>query len=101
MKYFEKLVTGLQSFMKQTGKTRAVLGLSGGVDSALTANIAAEALGGKNVSAIIMPNEGLTDSQNVTDAEEWARELGIQYFIVPINPFLEVYKSLAWEDRKS
>lgn len=83
--------------MKQTGKTRAILGLSGGVDSALTAKIAAEALGGKNVSALIMPNEGLTAPQNVTDAEEWARTLGIQYFIIPINSFLEVYKSLVWE----
>lgn len=94
---FNQLVSGLHNFMKQAGKTRAVLGLSGGVDSALTAKIAAEALGPANVSGIIMPNENLTNPQNVTDAEEWARELGIQYFIVPINPFLEVYKSLAWE----
>lgn len=94
---FNKLVASLQNFIKQTGKTRAVLGLSGGVDSALTAKIATEALGPKNVSGLIMPNEGLTDPQNVVDAEEWARTLGIQYFIIPINPFLEVYKELAWE----
>jgi len=94
---FDKLIVGLQNFMNQTGKTRAVLGLSGGVDSALTAKIAAEALGPGNVSGLIMPNEGLTNPQNVTDAKEWVRALGIQYFIVPINPFLEVYKSLAWE----
>jgi len=93
----DSIVTNLKRFFEDANHSKAVLGLSGGVDSALTAKIAADALGPQNVSALIMPNEGLTDPQNVTDAEEWARDLGIQYFILPINSFLETYKSTAWE----
>lgn len=96
-KEFDILVDRLKNFMTQTGRKRAVLGLSGGVDSALTLKIAVEALGQESVCAVLMPNETLTNPQNVMDAEEWARALGVHYFIVPILPFFDAYKALAWE----
>jgi NAD+ synthase len=97
MEVFEKLVAGLRNFMRQTGKTRAVLGLSGGVDSALTAKIAVEALDASNVTAILMPNEKLTNPQNMADAESWANALGIACETVVINPFFKAYDALHWE----
>ena len=94
---FKKIVQSLADFVQQTGKTRAVLGLSGGVDSALTAKIAVEALGKDKVTVILMPNEGLTKSESVTDAESFAKALGIEHQIVPINPFLDDYSQLPWK----
>ncbi|MFH0820864.1 MAG: NAD+ synthase [Candidatus Peregrinibacteria bacterium] len=94
---FNKLVEGLRKFMRSAGKTRAVLGLSGGVDSALVAKIAVEALGKENVTALNLPNLGLSSPEHMKDAEEWAKALGIQYITVPINPFFEVYGKLQWK----
>ncbi|MBI5412426.1 NAD(+) synthase [Candidatus Peregrinibacteria bacterium] len=94
---FKTLAGGLKTFMKKTDKTHAVLGLSGGVDSVLTAKIAVEALGAKNVTALLMPNDRLTNPQNVTDASDWARALGIEFIIVPINHFLISYEELPWK----
>lgn len=83
--------------MSSTGRSKAVLGLSGGVDSALTAKLAVEALGKENVIALSMPNEGLTNPENIEHAKSWAETLGIEFHIVPINPFLTPYLDLAWE----
>lgn len=97
---FPQLVRGLQQFMDQAGKSRAVLGLSGGVDSALTARIAAEALGADNVTALILPNEGVNDALDVADAESFAESLSIPHFTVPINAFLKAYGDLPWPGSK-
>lgn len=93
----ELIVRKLAEFSKNTGITRAVVGLSGGVDSALVAQLGTTAFGAENMMALIMPNEGLTKPQNIQDAKEWAKALGVESLTIPINPFIEGYEKLPWE----
>ena len=80
---FHALSLGVQDYFKKTGHTKAVIGLSGGIDSALTATIAAKALGGTNVLGISMPSIYSSD-HSIKDAEVLADNLGIQFEIIPI-----------------
>lgn len=82
---FEALVLGLRDYMRKCGFKQAVLGLSGGIDSALCAALAVAALGGENVRAVAMPSRFSSD-HSVADARELARRLGIAFDVVPIEP---------------
>ena len=93
----QHITNNLRSFFQKTDKQKAVLGLSGGVDSALTAKLAVLAIGKENVMAIIMPNNKLNQEQEVQDAEGWAKELGIEYHIIAINDFIGSFDNLPWE----
>ena len=79
----QRLVASLRSFFKNAGMQKAVLGLSGGIDSAVVAALAAEALGSKNVTGIIMPS-AFSTLHSVTDAVDLADNLNIKYYIIPI-----------------
>ncbi|MES2836414.1 MAG: NAD+ synthase [Bacteroidota bacterium] len=87
---YKALVYAVQDYFAKTGFTKAVIGLSGGVDSALTACIAVDALGKENVLGILMPSEFSSD-HSVKDAEDLAKNLGCDYHILPIK---ENYESL-------
>lgn len=93
----DHIVAELSSYLKKVGILKAVVGLSGGVDSALTLKLGVMALGADNVIALIMPNDGLTKPKNVRDAENWANQLGANYHTIPINPFIDGYEKLPWE----
>lgn len=85
----QKMITGfIADQIAKAGMTRAVIGLSGGIDSALSAYLAAEALGGENVLAVRMPYR--TSSQNsLTDAETVIEDLGLPSLTVPITDMAE------------
>ncbi len=89
----EALILGVKDYMAKTGFKMAVLGLSGGIDSALVAYIASKAIGSENVLAISMPSE-FSSSESIEDAEELARNLGINFIIVPIRSIFESYKDV-------
>jgi NAD+ synthetase len=78
------LVVGTRDYVRKCGFSRAVIGLSGGIDSALTAYIAVKALGRQNVSLVFMPSE-YTSRDNYEDTEKLAANLGIKQEIIPIN----------------
>ena len=82
------IVSKLQGFFAGAGKKKAVLGLSGGIDSAIVATLAVDALGKENVHGILMPSE-YSSLSSVTDSVELANNLGISYDIVPIE---KIYK---------
>ncbi|MBI4144101.1 NAD+ synthase [Candidatus Woesearchaeota archaeon] len=86
---FEALKLGVRDYFQKNGLRKAVLGLSGGIDSTLTAVIAKEALGAENVIGIAMPSKFSTD-HSITDAEALAKNLGIRLDYVPIK---EMYDS--------
>lgn len=92
-----RIVERLKKYLQTIHVSKAVVGLSGGVDSALVVKLGVMAVGKENVTALILPNDGLTDPQNVKDAENWAKELGISYQTISINPFLGAYRELPWE----
>ncbi len=91
------ITASLKAYFKKTGFKKAVVGLSGGVDSALTAKLAVMALGKSNVVGILMPSEGYSSSHSVTDAVTWAKELEIKYHIVPIKTLIENYAKMPWK----
>ena len=79
----DRLVGSIRTFFRDAGKNSAVVGLSGGIDSAVVLALAVEALGRDNVQAILMPSPYST-LHSVTDAVELADNLGVKYNIVPI-----------------
>jgi NAD+ synthetase len=85
------LVLGLRDYFRKVGARDAVIGLSGGIDSALVAALAVEALGKEHVTGLAMPSPYSSD-HSVRDAETLARNLGIAYQLVPITPMLEAYR---------
>ena len=80
---YKALIMGLRDYFRKNGLQRAVLGLSGGIDSALVCALAAEALGPENVHGLLMPSQYSTD-HSVKDAVDLANNLGVKYDIVPI-----------------
>jgi NAD+ synthase/NAD+ synthase (glutamine-hydrolysing) len=89
------LVLGVRDYARKTGFRKAVLGLSGGIDSALTAAIAADALGPGNVHGVMMPS-CFSSPGSVDDSVDLARNLGIATLILPISGIMGTYdKALA------
>jgi len=84
------LVLGVRDYARKTGFSRALLGLSGGVDSALTAAIAADALGPENVLGVMMPSR-YSSRGSVDDSVALARNLGIQTIELPIEQIVKTY----------
>ncbi len=96
-----KITSGMKTFFSESGTKRAVLGLSGGVDSALCAKLAGDALGKENVTALLIPEKGVTPEATVTAAEVLAKQLGIEYVRQEINDFLVPFGKLGWAQNKT
>jgi len=82
---FRALSLGIRDYVRKCGFKSVILGLSGGIDSALIAVIAADALGAENVWGVSLPAR-YSSSGSLTDAEKLARNLGIRYDVLPIEP---------------
>lgn len=82
---------GLSDFFTKAGVEKAILGLSGGMDSALVACLAADALGPDDVTGVLMPSS-VTSDESLTDATELADNLGIQALVVSIEPMYEAFQ---------
>lgn len=80
---YSALVLGTRDYVHKTGFKKAIIGLSGGIDSSLTAAIAVDALGAENVLGISMPS-GYSSTGSRSDAQELAENLGIQFLTIPI-----------------
>src|SRR5438874_13399485 len=91
------LILGLRDYIRKCGFVDVVVGLSGGIDSAVTAAIAVEALGAEHVTGIAMPSQ-FSSPGSVDDARALAENLGIAFHVVPIaeiyEPFSNAFKSL-------
>ena len=90
------LVLGTRDYVRKNGFHGAVLGLSGGIDSALVAAIAADALGAEQVLAVMMPTRYTADI-SVTDAAACAAALGIEHRVIPIEPVFRSFVDLLAE----
>jgi len=91
-KTWQALVLGTRDYLSKCGFKKAIVGLSGGIDSALVAAIAVEALGAENVRGIGMPSE-FSSTGSVTDAEKLAWNLGIAFSAVPIRAIYEEFST--------
>ncbi len=86
----DSLTAQLREFVRGIGFTDCVVGLSGGIDSAVTAALAVDALGAEHVHGVLMPGPYSSD-HSVKDAEALAENLGIRTFTVPITPAYEAF----------
>ena len=89
---YRALVLGTRDYVDKNGFPGAVLGLSGGVDSALTLAIACDALGAARVHALMMPSQ-YTAQMSLDDAAEMARRLGVRYDTIPIGPAFDAFRA--------
>ncbi|MBA3742222.1 NAD+ synthase [Sporichthya sp.] len=87
---YAALVTALGDYVRKNGFRSVILGLSGGIDSALTAAIACDAIGAANVHGVSMPSKYSSDHSR-TDADDSAARLGCQYRVVEIEPMVAAY----------
>lgn len=87
------LVLGIRDYFSKMGFSKAILGLSGGIDSALTACLAVDALGKDQVRVLLMPSPYSSEG-SVLDAKALAEQLGIQYDVIPIASIFDEYKSI-------
>jgi NAD+ synthetase len=90
-KIFKALVLGLRDYIHKCGFTSVVLGLSGGIDSALTACLAVAALGAENVRGVSLPSQ-FSSQGSLEDAQAIADRLGIPYDVISIQPPFEAVK---------
>jgi NAD+ synthase (glutamine-hydrolysing) len=84
------LVLGIRDYLRKTGFTRVSLGLSGGIDSAVVAVLAARAAGPENVTVFLMPSQ-YSSGGSVTDSEELAANLGVRAVTLPIEPLYQAF----------
>lgn len=94
---YEELVSGLQEFFKRNGFSKAVLGVSGGIDSALTLKIAVDALGPENITGLLMPEKGISSEQSVYHARTLCDFLGVKNHTIQINKFVMDFNTLPWK----
>ena len=87
---YAALVTGVRDYVRKNGFRSVILALSGGIDSALTATIAADAVGPSNVTVVLMPSRYSSD-HSVTDAEELVKRQGLNGMTIPIASMVEAF----------
>jgi len=87
---YRALVTGTRDYVRKSGFPGAVIGLSGGIDSALTVTIAVDALGAENVTTFFMPSQYTAD-QSYDDSVALTQNLGVRLEVLPIKPSLDQY----------
>jgi NAD+ synthase (glutamine-hydrolysing) len=90
---FEALILGLQDYVKKNGFQKVIIGLSGGIDSALTAAVAVKALGKENVICAFLPSS-YTSAESESAAEEMARNLGVRLLRIPIGEVYDAYRGV-------
>jgi NAD+ synthase (glutamine-hydrolysing) len=92
---YQAIILGIKDYFSKMGFTKAIIGSSGGIDSAVTISLACEALGKENVRTVLMPSE-YSSAHSVSDAEQLSKNIGNPYDIIPIksiyNEFLSELK---------
>ncbi len=88
---YRAVVLGLSGYVRKNGFRSVLLGVSGGIDSALTAVIAADAIGGENVVGVSMPS-AFSSEHSKDDAQDLARRIGADYRVQPIAPVVDAFQ---------
>ncbi len=87
------LALGVRDYFQKSGFTKATLGMSGGIDSAVTLAIATQALGSENLHILMMPSQYSSD-HSVADSEQMAKTLGVRYDILSIRELFDLYREV-------
>ncbi|MCX8158396.1 MAG: NAD+ synthase [Candidatus Diapherotrites archaeon] len=94
------IIKKIRALFAKTKAKGVVLGISGGLDSTVTAYLLVEALGRKKVVALIMPEKNVTSTENIKDAKNIAKKLGIKYYTIYINRLTKLFSNLPWKQTK-
>lgn len=90
---YQALVLGTKDYVRKNGFKKVLIGLSGGIDSSLTAAIAVNALGKENILGVTMPTR-FNSSETINDAEKIAKNLGIEFHNIPIEQVLQSFNQM-------
>ena len=96
---YKKLIEEIKDYFWNNDVNKAVIGLSGGIDSALSARLVSDAIGKENLRALIMPVKGLSSEENVKDAIDFCNSIGIEYYLIYINDFVKEFKRFRWQTK--
>lgn len=96
-KVYLEMINEMRDYFGKNGFSRAVVGLSGGIDSSLTLKLAVDALKAENVMGVHMPDLGVTDRVNSEHAQGLAEFLGVKFEKVVINRFVSEFDNLPWD----
>ncbi len=97
---YNAIVLGIRDYFRKTGFKKAIIGLSGGIDSSLVACLAKDALGAENVIGVSMPSKYSSDHSK-NDAQELAKNLGILFVEIPIQDIVNAYMNTLLEPLKN
>lgn len=93
---YTKIIASIHKYFKEKGFERAVIGVSGGIDSALCLKLTVDALSAENVTALLMPEKGVSSEENTVHAKTLCQFFKVEHFSIPINKFTTDYLSLPW-----
>ncbi len=93
---YQALITGTHDYVEKNGFQKVIIGLSGGIDSALTATIAVDSLGKERVVGLFMPSRYSAEISGI-DAKSLAENLGIEYHVIPIEKIFRLYLEVLQE----
>lgn len=94
---YTKILAEIHKYFKTYGFEKAVIGVSGGIDSAVALKLAVDALGPENVTALLMPEKGVSLEENYLHAKTLCQFLKVEFFTIPLNKFLTDFLSLPWK----
>lgn len=94
---YTKIIAGIHKYFKQAKIDNAVIGVSGGIDSALSLKLTVDAMGANRVTAILMPEKGVSSEENHLHAKMLCQFLKVEHFTVAINKFLTDFLTLPWK----
>lgn len=96
-KIYDKIIVGLRDYMQESGFHKGVVGVSGGIDSALTLKLAVDALGSTNVAALILPELGITSDKNIEHAKKLTDYFKVKTYYQPINALMVDFETAPWK----
>ena len=97
---YKKLINGIKDYFNKNNIKKAVVGLSGGIDSSLSAKLVADAIGKENVYGLMMPLKGLSSEEHINDAVDLCKLIGIKYSIIDIKHYLVEFEKVEWKQNR-
>ena len=91
---YAALVLGIKDYFRKNNFKKAVIGLSGGLDSSVATSLVVKALGNENVTAVLMPDIGTTSRRSIKHAKMIVKKLDIKHHNIPINDFVQFFKKI-------